>query len=85
MKAREQFALALRIIGIIGIAYIARAFVRNPSPPTLTLILRLVSVLIGAYFIRGAALLVKFAYPGSAPEPADHPELASVPQPAEHR
>ena len=70
MKPREQFALALRIIGIIGVAYIVRAFVRNPSPPILTLVVRVLSVLIGAYFIRGASLLVKFAYPASSPEPA---------------
>ena len=68
MKPREQFALALRIIGVLGIAYLVRAFVRNPSPPTLTLIVRVVSVLIGAYFIRGGSLLVKLAYPDTTPE-----------------
>jgi hypothetical protein len=71
MKAREQFALALRIIGVLGIAYVVRTFVRNPAPMTLALIARVVSVLIGAYFIRGASLLVKIAYPESTPEPAD--------------
>jgi hypothetical protein len=71
MKPREQFALALRIIGVLGIAYVVRTFVRNPSPAMLALIARVVSVLIGAYFIRGAALLVKIAYPESTPEAAD--------------
>ena len=70
MKPTEQFALALRIIGVLGIAYIVQRFVRNPAPPTLALIVRVVSVLIGAYFIRGAPLLVKLAYPESTPEPS---------------
>jgi hypothetical protein len=73
MKPREQFALALRIIGVLGIAYVIRTVVRNPVPPTLILIVRVVSVLIGAYFIRGASLLVGFAYPEPTPTPADKP------------
>jgi xanthosine utilization system XapX-like protein len=75
MKPREQFALALRIIGVLGIAYVVRAFVRNPSPPTLALIVRVASIFIGAYFIRGASLLVKLAYPETTPEA---PEKASA-------
>jgi hypothetical protein len=63
MKPRDQFALALRVIGVLGMVYIARAFVRNPSPPNLALIARVASIVIGAYFIRGAALLVNVAYP----------------------
>jgi hypothetical protein len=63
MKPQEQFALALRIIGVLGMIYIVRAFVRVPSPTNLALIVRLASILIGAYLIRGATLLVKFAYP----------------------
>ena len=68
MKPREQFALALRIIGVLGIAYVVRTFARNPAPPTFALIVRVVSVLIGVYFIRGASLLVNLAYPESTPE-----------------
>jgi hypothetical protein len=71
MKPREQFALALRVIGLLGIAYVLRTVVRNPVPPTSLLIVRVVSVLIGAYFIRGASLLVKFAYPESLPAAVD--------------
>ena len=70
MKPQEQFALALRIIGVVGIIYIVRAFVRNPLPATnLAMIARLASILIGAYLIRGATLLVKFAYPEQMPGP----------------
>ena len=85
MKPKEQFALALRVIGVLGIAYIWRAFARNASPPALLLILRIVSLLIGVYFIRGASLLVKFAYPASTPEGADKPEHDSEAEPVAHR
>jgi hypothetical protein len=71
MKPREQFALALRIIGVLGIAYVVRAFARHPVPETFHLVIRVVSVLIGVYFIRGASLLVNSAYPGSTPEPSE--------------
>ncbi len=73
MRPRDQFALALRIIGVLGIAYVVRTFVRSPNPPMVALIARVVSVLIGAYFIRGGSLLVNWAYPESAPEPPAKP------------
>jgi hypothetical protein len=66
MNTKEQFALALRVIGVLGIIYIFRAFVRNISPPAGILIVRLVCAVIGVYFIRGASLVVNFAYPGTA-------------------
>jgi hypothetical protein len=69
MKPTEQFALVLRIMGLLGIGYIMLRFVRNPNPPTLPLVFRLLGILIGAYFIRGAPLLVEFAYPEYTPEP----------------
>jgi len=73
MKPLEQFAFTLRIIAVLGIIYLAHAFVRNPSPPNLVLIGRIVSVVIGAYFLRGAPLLVRFAYPESTPGITDTP------------
>lgn len=73
MKAKEAFALALRIIGVLGIMYIARHFAWNPWPGVRTLIVRLVCIGVGVYFVRGAALLVNFAYPESAPAPTDKP------------
>ena len=75
MKAKEQFALALRVIGVLGIIYVLRTFVRNPLPEVVFLVVRVVCALIGVYLIRGAPLLVKFAYPESTPEP---PEKASA-------
>ena len=65
---KEQFALALRIIGVLGIMYILRTFVRNPSPAIVVLIIRLVCAVIGVYLIRGAPQLVRFAYPESTLE-----------------
>jgi hypothetical protein len=67
MKARERFALALRIIGVLGIMHILRSFVRNPSPAIVVLIARWVCAVIGVYLIRGAPHLVRFAYPESTP------------------
>lgn len=84
MKPSELFALALRIIGLIGLAYIARAFVRVPSPPTLVLVGRVVSILVAVYFVRGGSLLVRWAYPALPAEPAEHPELDSHAEPVAH-
>jgi hypothetical protein len=78
MKPQHQFALALRIIGVLGLIYILRAFVRVPSPQTLSVIARVVCTLMGAYLIRGAPLLVKFAYPESA-EPTPQPSAKPNP------
>lgn len=71
MKPKEQFALALRIIGVLVIMYIVRHFFWEPLPGAKTLIARLVCIGIGVYLMRGAALLVNFAYPDAASAPAD--------------
>ena len=73
MNTKEQFALALRIIGVLGIIYIVRSFERSISPPVGILITRLVCAIIGVYLIRGASLVVDFAYPGAT---AKSPESA---------
>ncbi len=78
MKPRDQFALALRIIGVLGITYLVRAWIRNPTPPMVPLIARVACIFIGAYFIRGASVLVNFAYPESTTESAEK----RVPEPA---
>lgn len=71
MKAKEQFALALRIIGVLGMMYILRSFFRSPVPSIVFVIVRLVCAVIGVYFLRGAPQLVRFAYPESTPEPPE--------------
>jgi hypothetical protein len=73
MKPKELFALALRVIGVLGIAWITRRFVKAPGAQTYVLIARVLGLLIGVYFLRGASLLVKFAYPESAAETTDRP------------
>ncbi|MGA2659404.1 MAG: hypothetical protein ABSH34_18015 [Verrucomicrobiota bacterium] len=67
MNAKEQFALALRIIGVLSLMYILRTFIRNPSPKVAMLIVELACAAIGVCFIRGMPSLVKFAYPDSEP------------------
>jgi len=71
MKAKEQFALALRVIGVLGIIYVLRAFVRSPLPEVVVLVVRVACAVCGLYLIRGAPLLVKFAYPDSTAEPPE--------------
>jgi hypothetical protein len=67
MNAKEQFALALRIIGVLSLMYVLRTFIRNPSPPVVILIVRLACAAIGVWLVRGMPPLVKFAYPDSEP------------------
>jgi len=71
MKAKEQFALVLRVIGVLGIIYVLRTFVRTPLPEVAVIVVRVVCALIGVYLIRGAPQLVKFAYPESTPKPPE--------------
>jgi hypothetical protein len=73
MNAKEQFALALRIIGVLSLMYILRTFVRNYSPAVPILILRLACAAIGVWMIRGMPPLVKFAYPDS--KSSDNPKV----------
>ena len=70
MKAKEQFALVLRIIGVLGMMYVLRSFVRTPWPGVVFVIIRLLYLAIGAYFIRGAPRLVQFAYPEPESQPS---------------
>jgi len=68
MNSKEWFELFLRIIGVLGIIIIVRhALYLSPVCPMhgclFILIKRVIGVLVGLYLIRGAPLLVKFAYP----------------------
>lgn len=66
MNSKELFMLFLRVIGILGAIFIVRHFLELvPTwPPSTFLILKwIVGVLVALYLIRGAPLLVRFAYP----------------------
>jgi|HubBroStandDraft_6_1064221.scaffolds.fasta_scaffold612070_2 hypothetical protein len=64
MKSKEIFALLLRVIGVIGILYEVRLLVRFDRYWAIDfVIVRVVYILIGLYFIRGGSQLVKWAYP----------------------
>lgn len=63
MKPKEQFALVLRVLAVLGLMYVFRTVVRNPLATPYLLVVRLVCIAIGLYMIRGAPGLMKFAYP----------------------
>jgi hypothetical protein len=66
MNSKELFALFLRIVGVLGIIFIVRhalESVPTGTAPVYLLIKWVIGALVGLYLIRGAPLLVKFAYP----------------------
>jgi hypothetical protein len=68
MNLKELFALFLRMVGVLGIIIIVRhalASVAIETVPVFVIVKWVIGVLVGLYFIRGAPLLVKFAFPAS--------------------
>lgn len=74
MRAEDWFALSLRIIGAVvsvyGMGYLLDSLLFRlgyfnfpESSPNYYVVAGLSYVLVGVYLIRGAPLLVKFAYP----------------------
>ena len=66
MNSKELFTLFLRIVGVLGIIYIVRHALQSGASctaPTFLLIKWVIGALVGLYLVRGAPLLVKFAYP----------------------
>jgi hypothetical protein len=67
MNSKELFGLFLRIVGVLGGVFIFRhALQGGPSFAEYSVYLVIkwvIGVLVGLYLIRGAPLLVKFAYP----------------------
>ena len=72
MSAKELFALIVRVIGVLAIIYIVRRVVKTWSLEPLQIV-RLVSAFIALYMVRGAPLLLKFAYPNQPTEGASKP------------
>ena len=74
MKPHETFGLALRVIGVLTVAYGARYvvdfalgllgyFSLQRTSYAYYLIMGFAYLCVGLYFLRGAALIVRFAYP----------------------
>jgi hypothetical protein len=74
MKPHETFALALRVIGVLIVAYGARYvidfglgllgyFSLQRTSYAYYLIIGFAYLCVGLYFLRGARLIVRFAYP----------------------
>ena len=67
MNSKELFALFLRVVGVLGILFIVRhALQLSPSCatwPVFSIVKWVISGLVGLYLIRGAPLLVRFAFP----------------------
>ena len=86
MKAKEIFLLVVRLIGLIGTIYLARglyhgagSFVHHPSFLGLFhLVFKSVFLLIALYLIRGAPILMRFAFAEDY-DPAPHHPAPSEP------
>ena len=63
MKPKEQFALVLRVLAVLGLVYVFRSVIRHPVVAAHTEVARVVAVVIGLYLLRGAPALLRFAYP----------------------
>ena len=66
MNSKELFGLFLRIVGVLGIIFI----IHHVLPPssqwcasTYLIVKWAIGLLVGLYLVRGAPLLVKFAFP----------------------
>ncbi len=67
MKTKETFALLLRVIGVLGIAYVVHNIVHSllggSQAAIIYYVIQVVYMCIGVYFLRGAPLLLNFCYP----------------------
>ena len=82
MKSKEIFALIIRVIGVLGIAFIVHHIGGDIHSGTKLLDADYISkkavlTLLGLYFVWGAPHLVKFAYSGDSccagDKPAERP------------
>jgi hypothetical protein len=86
MKSKDYFSLALRVIGFLTMAHGLRdlvdfgllllGYTSTHSAFGYYLILGLLYSVVGLYLLRGAPLIVHFAYPDEEPETdEDDPDL----------
>lgn len=78
MKMKETFALIIRVIAVLGLGYVARNLVNDVllghvQPLAVGVGKRLVFLLLGLYFLRGAPHVLRFAYPEEAKSAAAQP------------
>jgi hypothetical protein len=68
MHSKDVFALVLRIVGVVGIIFVIRQLdfvMEMGTPKPAYLALKLLYLAVGVYLLRGAPMLVRFAYPDS--------------------
>lgn len=75
MKMKETFALLVRALAILGLGYVLRNLVNDVllgdvQPLAAVVGKRLVFLLVGLYFLRGAPHVLRFAYPEEAKSPS---------------
>jgi hypothetical protein len=73
MNSKEMFALFLRIVGVLGVILMVRHALGSvfiETVPAYAFIKWVIGVLAGLYLIRGAPLLVKFAFPKDSGGPS---------------
>ena len=67
MHSKELFGLFLRVVGVLGMIFIVRHALEldywSGTWPVFVIIKRVIGTLVSLYLIRGAPLLVKFAFP----------------------
>ena len=78
MKAREMFALSIRILGLIGLAHVVHSVINDLYYERMNLfwqyyVIKLIYVLVGIYCLGGAPQLVALAYPEEAKSPETKP------------
>jgi hypothetical protein len=78
MKAREMFALSIRILGLIGLAHVVHSVINDLYYERMNLfwqyyVIKLIYVLVGIYCLGGAPQLVDLAYSDEAKSPETKP------------
>ncbi len=74
MKMKEILAVAIRVLAVVGLAYVTRNLINDlvaGSIDPLGIVKRIVFLIAGLYFLRGAPHLLRFAYPEPPGTPAE--------------
>jgi hypothetical protein len=78
MKDRDYFALAIRILGLIGLAHLLHSVIvdvyrQSHMLDWTYLVWKVAMLLAGLYCLRGAPLIVAVAYPDESKPPSAKP------------